>query len=305
MNGMNPRKAVPLLAMIGTLAFTSGGCRSFSTFSIESRPPGHEIVIDGHSDDWAGLTYTIGDGEVSLGFQNDGANLYLCLLTGNEALRKQIMGGGLTIWFDPAGGRNKSFGIRFPVRERARQGTGRRPEEPAVEGGQEPSETSPGPGAAASVLEIIPSEKGAPRRLDLEAAGGIEVSVEPSSGFLVYELKIPLVRSEAVPFAVGASPGGVVGIGFETGKIDRKIGPRPESAGRPGGVDTPPMGGPAGGGMGRGRGGMGPGGGRDMEPDLPKDLKLWAFVRLASSKTGGEARMLSKLTVIGGERYIP
>jgi hypothetical protein len=203
------------------------------------------------------------------------------------------MGGGLTVWFDPAGGRNKSFGIRFPVREKAPKEPGRKTGEPPAEGGLEPTDIPPGPAMTGSVVEIIPSEKGAPRRVGLEAAGGIEVSIEPSSGFLVYELKIPLVRSEAVPLAVGASPGGVVGIGFETGKIDRRIGPRPESVGRPGGVDTPPMGGPAGGGMGRGRGGMGPGGGRDMEPDLPKDLKLWAFVRLASSKTGGGAQMIS------------
>jgi hypothetical protein len=68
MNGRKPKTSVARLALIGALACTTGGCRSFSTFSIESRPPEHAIVVDGHSDDWAGLTYTIGDGEVSLGF---------------------------------------------------------------------------------------------------------------------------------------------------------------------------------------------------------------------------------------------
>jgi hypothetical protein len=284
-----------LIILLSLPALWTIGCRSFSTFSIDSRMPGRDIVIDGRSDDWAGQTYTIGEGEVSLGFMNDGESLYVCLLSGDKAVRSQIMRGGLTVWLDPNGGEKKTFGIRFPVPAADRKPPEGRTQEPPAEGGKENPNAAMIPGADTAELEIIASENGAPRRLALDDAGGIEVAIEPSSGFLVYELKIPLARSEGHPFSVGAAPGGVVGIGFETGKIDRKKDPRGEGDGRPGEGEMPPMRGGIEGGMNRGRGGLGPGMAPRMEPDLPKDLKLWAFVRLAAGKKDGQAQLLSYL----------
>jgi hypothetical protein len=284
-----------LMVLLSLPALGTIGCRSFATFSIDSRAPAGEIVIDGRSDDWAGRTYSIGDGEVSLGCQNDGRNLYICFLTGDRALQRGIMGGGLTVWFDPAGGQKKSLGIRYPLPANRGVAKGRSPEEPPAEAEAEPPETGREPGLGGAI-EVITSEGGLPRKVDLESAGGIEVTIGRSSGFLVYELKIPLGKSEADPFAVGAAPGDVVGIGFETGKIDAKKEPRPEGFDRPGEEGPGSMGGPVGGVVGRGRGGMRPGAGRNYEPMLPKDIKLWAFVRLAVSGVPGQARLLSFLS---------
>jgi hypothetical protein len=296
--GVLPGGSVPAAALLLSLSILgTAGCRSFSTFSVDSRPTDQKIVVDGRSDDWSGKTYVVGDGEVSVGFMNDGEDLYICLLAQNDALREQIMAGGLIVWIDPKGGEKKTLGIKFPL-GRPAKGPRERPrddQKPRDEENEEAPGSDPPPENAPAGLEIVTSEKGAPRGYDPNEAPGIETAIEPSRGFLVYEIKIPLARSESRPYAVGAAPGEVVGIGFETGKIDRGKEPRGEDDDRPGAGGQPPMGGGAMGGGMRGRGGMGPGGGFGMEPNLPAELKIWAFVRLASGGAGKSPEIISLL----------
>ncbi len=277
--------ALILLAALSLAALGTSGCRSFSTFSVDSRPAVPEVVINGSSDDWAGRTYSIGGGEVSLGFMNDGGYLYITLLTGDRAIGRQIMTGGLTVWFDPNGGQKKVSGIRFPIPGIRPEEPGMQLAEPPVEEEEEGTEPEPGPGTGPAEIEIIASEKASPRRMALDDAGGIEAAIGPAGAFFVYELKIPLARSEKSPFAVDAAPGAIVGIGFETGRPSRRAGPRAGGEGRPEGAGTPPGGGQMTGGIRPRQGGLGPGAGPDWQPDLPKDLKLWAFVRLSGGLT--------------------
>lgn len=268
-----------LLAALSLAALGTTGCRSFSTFSVDSRPAVPEVVINGSSDDWAGRTYSIGGGEVSLGFMNDGEYLYITLLTGDRALGRQIMTGGLTVWFDPKGGQKKVSGIRFPIPGIRPEEPGMQLAEPPVEEEEESPEPEPGPGTGSAEIEIIASEKASPRRVALDDAGGIEAAIGPAGAFFVYELKIPLARSERSPVAIDAAPGAVIGIGFETGKSSRRAGPRA------GGAGAPPGGGQMTGGIRPRQGGLGPGAGPDWQPELPKELKLWAFVRLSGGLT--------------------
>jgi hypothetical protein len=270
---MNPiSKKIILLA----LALMLAGCRTFTTFSTESRPLDHQVIVDGKTEDWQGDLFVAEGERIELGFLNDRENLYVCLLTTDNFVRAQILMQGLTVWFDPKGGTNKVFGIKFPVGlppgER-KMPLGDNPEGPDLENL---------PKVPMTEMEIIRSEKEPIQKLNVAEAQGIEVKVVPSSGLIVYELKIPLVKTEQHPIAVGAEPGKTIGIGFETPKFDPSQMPRRRVGGIPGG-GRPPMGG------GAGQEGMG-GYGRGFQ--LPEGLKMWAIVSLAQGQSGRQPELL-------------
>lgn len=247
-------------------------CSTFNTFSTESRPPDHQIIVDGTTDDWRGDLYVVEGERVSLGLLNDRENLYVCLLAEDQVTRAQIMMQGLTVWFDPQGGKKKAFGIKFPL--------GMPPGErtfPSEDNQEGPGFENP-PGVPLTELEIIRSDEETPQKLNISQVKGIEIKAVPSTGLLVYELKIPLIQTEQHPLAVGAEPGKTIGIGFETGKFDpSKM--RRRSGGMPGGGGRPPMGGGSGQG---GRGGMDRFG-RGFQ--MLESLKIWAIVKLAQAQS--------------------
>jgi hypothetical protein len=263
------------------LAWGLTGCSSFRTFTTQSRVPDRQIVVDGRSDDWAGNLFVAKEEGVALGFLNDQEFLYICLRADRIPVRSQIIRSGLTVWFDAKGGNKKALGIKFPI--------GIRPDEwpmPRGEYGEdeeEPDIKKRGE-EGSNELEIIRSDKDEPEKMEVAAVKGIEIKALPSRSGLVYELKIPLVRSDEYPIAVGAGPGATLGIGFETGKFDLNSMRRPGRM--PGTGGMPPMGG------GMMRGGMGRMGGRGAFP-MPEDIKIWATVKLSSGESREPAAVLS------------
>jgi hypothetical protein len=265
-------KKIVLLA----LALGLAGCRTFKTFSTESRPLDHQVIVDGKTEDWGGDLFVAEGERIELGFLNDRENLYVCLLTTDNFVRAQILTQGLTVWFDPKGKTDKVFGIKFPVglpASERKMPLGDNPEGPDLENL---------PKVPMTEMEIIRSEKEPIQKLKIDEAKGIEVKVVPSSGLIVYELKIPLVKTEQHPIAVGAEPGKTIGIGFETPKFDLSQMPRRRMGGIPGG-GRPPMGG------GAGQEGMG-GYGRGFQ--IPEGLKIWAIVSLAQGQSNRQPELL-------------
>lgn len=257
-----------------------GGCSSIKTFEIESRPPEHQIIIDGKADDWAGRLFSVEGQKISLGFLNDRDCLYICLRTGDAAMERQILRSGLTVWIDAKGGRNKVLGIKYPV--------GLRPDEQRMMK-EEETEEAEAPGEVEGNLtdvEIYRQGNPEPEALDIANAEGIEIKAAAGK-ILVYELRVPLVQSGPDSIGVGAAPGGTVGVGFETGKYDMSNLPR-----RPGGMiggtaSQPPVGGYG------SRGGMKPGQLRPNEPEIPENLKIWATVKLSSAGNPEPAKVQS------------
>jgi hypothetical protein len=290
-----------LCALLLVLGLT--GCSSTTTYTTGSLPRVKEIAVDGKTDDWVGALSIIEDGTVSMGYRNDRENLYVCLMVEDELLQGQIMRGGLTVWFDPQGGKMKSLGIRYPVGmgtprgEKGEEPRGEKPEEPRGEPGDRPPAEGY-QGAVMPALEILRSEKGEPQKIEISEAKGIEIMAVPSRGLFVYELKIPLAQTETSLIALGAQPGQTVGIGFEIPKPERGDMPGPPSGGTSGGGGRPPMGGVPGAGGGR-PGGM-PGGvpGGGMMGDLPKGLKVWTLVRLSSGDITQPDKLLSKSKIL-------
>lgn len=252
------------------------GCATFNTFSTESHALTRTITVDGMTDDWPGEMYVVPNERMTAGFQNDGRFLYIALLVEEASQRFQIVSQGLTVWFDPKGGKEKAFGIRYPLGLPPDQRKAARMDH---QGGGLMLPDSPD--GALAELEIVRSPQEPAQRLPVSGAKGLEVKVVPGTGLLVYEMRIPLLADAEHPIAVGAKPGGVVGIGFETDKPDT-----PEMPSGGPGTDAGGHGG-HGGGMG-GHGGMSGGGGgmggRSGMMMLAEPIKVWARVQLAFDK---------------------
>ena len=280
----NLRKTM-LLSALAAVGFSA--CSTFTTFETQSPFRKQAIVIDGKAEDWQGDVYVVENERFLLGFLNDQDYLYMCLLAEDNFTRGQILIQGLTVWFDPKGKKDKAFGIRYPLGgpiklSRSALGEDR--------GGEALDNLAP---QALADLEIVTYEQTKSKdrvpdqeklqKLPVADVKGVEIKVNSSAGRLVYELKIPLVKSEQNPIAVGAQPGQSIGVGFETGKLEQPR--RTEKSPR-----EFPGGGMGGGG---GRSGMGGYGGRG---GMIEGVKVWAILRLSPAVTPQrpEVQSLSK-----------
>lgn len=246
--------------IVAVLLASTAGAPAAKRQRLESHWRDRDIVVDGDNGDWAGpLAAVDAKYPITAAVANDREFLFLVLSTGDAAMRRQIMRQGLIVWFDPAGGDKKHFGIKFPVglalTMAGKGGRGR----PGPDQPDEPSRVDP-----PNRLEVYGPAKDDAHSFVLEAAPGIAVKVGEVAGYFVYELKVPLASTPQTPYAIGGKPGSVIGLGLET--------PKSEAPRRGGGF------GGSGRGMGR-RGGMGDR--RDGEFDRPKPVKAWASVELA------------------------
>jgi len=277
-------------ALAALVIVFSAGCKTFNTYSADSRPVSKPITIDGKTDDWQGDLYVVPNERMSIGFLNDRENLYICLLSSDATIRAQIMTQGFTVWFDPKGGKEKAFGIRYPLGSQGGRQPGQKPGAPPGEM-KEPPTFDPS-AEALGEFEIVKSEKDPVQRLAFSDIKGLEMRVASSTGLIVYEMKIPLAAGADIPVAVGAAPGQAIGIGFETGKPEAPKTPGGAGSGAPGGrggAGRPPAGGEIGGQGDEGgmRGGMG------SRMGMIESLKVWALVQLSAGSAARPAEVLS------------
>jgi hypothetical protein len=237
-----------------------------------------EVIVDGKHDDWLNALMYFEEENVSLGLFNDENFMYICLIAENPVIRNQIMMQGLTLWFDPNGGKEKIFGIQFPISMSEREMQQRRMQESDVQmkprrDEQDSERRRQLPNRQMTEFEILGPGKDERTRMPITESVGINVSIRPSSGMLVYELKVPLQLTDEFPYAIGTHAGSAIGIRLETPKMSRQNMGRGMPGGMPG-VGRGGMGGmPGGGGM---RGG-------GMRFRMPGPLKIRAKIQLASS----------------------
>ncbi|HMC77961.1 MAG TPA: hypothetical protein VKH34_12535 [Vicinamibacterales bacterium] len=256
---------------------------------FESKGLDGAITVDGSFDDWYGHPDPFGADPVAVQFLNDGDFLYVRLTASDAAARRQISRAGMTIWFDPAGGTKKKFGIRYPVVERGEgaqagegrgrggRGRGTRPAPPPVGESGPPTER----------VDILGPGKDDARSLTRDHLAGVNVAIRAGQGTLQYELRVPLASGGDRPYAIGTAPGKTIGVGIETQKMQQPS----SGSGRGGGFGG--GGGGMGGGGGRGRGGGGGGGGGmgrggggagQRGGEQPKPMKAWATVTIGPGR---------------------
>ena len=265
------------LLLVSLLVLSCGGA------SLESKTLDRPITIDGKAEDWRdSLTY-FKDAGVAVGAFNDQKDLYVCVTSWNQEISLEAMNQGLTVWFSPAGAAERRLGIEYPLLqdrlEHDRKGTKEQADPLFSEQATVSHVALRGPGVNDRRILAVPD------------VPGLEVTAAGLNGALVYELRVPLVKSDEHPYAVGAAAGGAVDVRFETTIIQALPVPHgDEGRARDGG-----MGGRGGGGshrgMGSGRGrGMGRGaaGGASNDADtgaslprIPKPMQFTLKLRLA------------------------
>jgi hypothetical protein len=271
------RRLFPYLMIITIMSATSlvgcGGQELTSTWRHR------EVTIDGVDAEWENAVTYVEDKNVAIGLLNDGEYLYICLASIDFQRVQQMIGMGLTVWFDPQGGKEKTFGVNFPLGMQS-SWEDMRPEKMPMS-----RESTPDPWKLREMLEesakemvILGPEKGKSLRMLTHGSQEIAVKLRYSGGKLVYELRVPLVQDPQHPNAIGVGASETIGVGFETAKFDMdmmrdRMRKRMGGDMPPGGQGMPP-GGMRGGGM---RGGRMPGGQR------PERLEYWVKVQLASS----------------------
>ena len=258
----------PLLLMLALQTACMAGCREPE---LTAPALDRKVSIDGDPIEWDGALYSFKDLPAAVGILHDQANLYLCLTSSDRSLRQQVLGRGLSIWFDPEGGKKKFLGIRFPLGAREMGlSVGSRNGEAGVE------RIAWALGDSTATLEILRGDDTV--RMQVAQVSGIELRVALDGEVLTYEAKIPLKPDELHPFAIGAGSGEAIGIGLETPEME----PPPKGEMRRGeGPGGPPHDFPGGRGGGGARGGP-PGGMRGSRegPRRPGPLKFWIRANL-------------------------
>lgn len=279
MKGSRPL-LLPLTAGIVVLAIFLAGCGGQE---VASTWRDREVVIDGVEGEWSKAMYYFDKENVAMGLLNDDEYLYICLAAIDFRQVGQLIRGGLTVWFDPQGGKKKSFGINFPLQMQLDPGNMERKKMPVSMS----PEGTPNPEKLREMLEestkemvILGPGEDERRRMPVSGSREIKAKLDYSGGKLVYELRVPLVRDEQCPDAIGVNAGEIIGLGFETAEMDvEMIRDRMRdrmSGDMPPGDQGMPGGGMRGGGI---RGGRKPGRGR------PEKLELWTKVALATEGT--------------------
>lgn len=275
-----------IVGLFVTLSLTAALDARARRTRLESHWRDRDVVVDGADGEWAGPLVPFDEKQpITAAAVNDGQFLYVVLTTSEPGMRMRMLRQGLIVWFDPAGGDKKHFGIKYPVgvpyedgpgtggRGRRRRGAGQGQDRPRGgddpdSGGQRDRLEPP------NRLEVLGASKDDMRSYTADMAPGIAVKAGETEGSFVYELKVPLARTADIPYAIDAKAGATIGIGLEMPKMEM-----PSREGR---------GGFGGGGIGGGRGGRGGGMGRGSGSGRPggvaraKPLKAWATLQLAA-----------------------
>lgn len=321
----------------------AGGCKR--TVAVNSRWASEKIVVDGQDSEWrAGGLYYIEEANTKIGIRNDAHSMFFCLIFKDEAIQQQILQRGFTLWVCRDKKKDKLWGLRYPVGGEgsgnmggpeglggrgAPNGPGEAPPAGGDGGrGQGDASTAPPGGSGggpegkepgsqsdrfftfSNDFELLSSEDDSGETIRSEdlAAFGIEgkYSQQRESG-LVYEVKIPLNKTEKTPYALVPSKKGGYLIGFLSEKADsQSMGGGMSGGGTDGGMGGGGMGGGMGGmnfsdmgGGGMGGGDMGGGRGGDMGGgDMGRggtngstgasSIELWAKIKLATGPDSGD-----------------
>ena len=247
-----------------------------------------QITIDGLDDgtEWANALHSVAKGELTVGLLNDEKMLYLRLSTGNQAIQRQVLTAGLTVWFDETGGQEQIYGVHFPFPiENRRRGSGRRPA--SGRGGTKGIDLSerrdPFSEISQGEIEIIRPGAHEQSRITADhfSPYGILCHVGSTNDTFVYELRVPLIKDVNSTHGIAVNKPKIIGIGLVAGESEQlrqNAGDR--GGGRGGGRGPGGMGGPPEGGRGGlGQPPQGPPGGDVQEKARP--INQWLKVHLA------------------------
>jgi hypothetical protein len=280
------RSAVLITSVLAVATLTAG-CKPEKVESHWATQPVH---VDGQIAEWGDIPLTyFKDSDVQLGLCNDSKNLYVLFCFYDARRARVIRMGGLTVWLDNSGKKNKVFGLRYtggpPLSELQESGMAGEREETGRQPAGERERFLHRQALISNQLTIIDKERNKTTTVSADGSSGPIVSAGVTQDLYTYEFSIPLQSVENTDWVMVARPGQAMSLGFEWGGMgDRRRMMEDMGGDRAGGGDwgTGPQrdhgggrGGP-GGGWGRG----GPGGGGPPQP--PEKQEVWVSTILAT-----------------------
>jgi hypothetical protein len=266
------------------------GC-SQNTLEMQSNWTPELIEIDGYLYDWTDkpMTY-FKDEEVSLGILNDNENLYVLFCFRNDQWAQLIRMGGVTLWFDNKGEKNKDFGIRYKGGPPPAEIHGDRRVQIENLPGEQRERFKESQGQESQLIII---DKGKHTITIPGGSHGVSVNSSISQGLYIYEFRVPIKDKEKEYHSINTQPGQTIDVGFEWGLSEDEImnmrkeldieGDDMERPPRGSGMQSP-----------NDEGGMEPPAGGDMRPDrgmrpggsrqLVEKKEIWVKVSLATPK---------------------
>jgi uncharacterized membrane protein YgcG len=277
---------LPLMAVVLILLTMVMGCGMEEMYSVWCD---RQITIDGLDEgtEWENALHLVAKGEITVGLLNDKRMLYLRLSTRNQAIQRQVLTAGLTVWFDETGGKEQIYGVHFPLPiQNRRPGLERRPASgrDGVKRMEPPDSPDPFSEISRGDIEITRPGKNEHSMISADHSSpySIRCRVGNTKGALVYELRVPLIRDENSFHGIAVNKPKIIGIGLVTGEDEQ---PRQDmgdrggrgGGGRPGGMG----GGQEGRGGGMGQPPQGPPGDMGGIRETMKPINQWLKVHLA------------------------
>lgn len=202
------------VVLILSLVFIQG-CKK--DMELESHWHQQDIIVDGDAAEWQDLIWFDGH-PVAVGIKNDATDLYLLFSTTDRNTKQTLMRRGFTIWFNAAGKKKKTFGIRYPIGlAKYQQMRSYDPEEWRI---NEQERTQMHISGMLTQMEIMGPGSHARNLTRVENPFGISLALTDTTAALIYELKIPLQSQDGHPYHISAEPGSVIRMGLETGSME-------------------------------------------------------------------------------------
>ena len=206
---MNVRLLYPAIVFLMVFA----NCKSSP--DLESRWRDRDITIDGSAAEWSGLIQYPHEDQFGIGIINDEKYLYLCMVTLDESLGRQIERFGFTAWFTATGSNGKRLGVHFPVGLTAGSFKGA-----GMRGQQEGEEQARRQQLEASLqnIELIgPAQHDSLfMKTRIAETFGIVARIQATPQNFVYELKIPLHADSLNKYALDIGNNGIIRAHVET-----------------------------------------------------------------------------------------
>ena len=110
--------------MKSTLTFFAFACWVIFTpgCAHQLAPVGHyqstPVIADGNLDEWElPLRFSNSEHTFQYSVTNDKKNIYICIISDNQATQLRMLRSGINIYFDPKGEKNKNISLEFPVKK--------------------------------------------------------------------------------------------------------------------------------------------------------------------------------------------
>jgi hypothetical protein len=247
---------------------------------VESKWAAQPLTIDGLGDDWEGVVFiTEKKVKVDYAVRNDAQNMYVLFIFKDKKYLSTVNFTGITLYYSTEGKKKKDHAFNFAQRKVG-------PDELIAyleSRGEVLSEEQKQSIKAKPAYNIFMTDRVGKKDEEIsekfQAAGaqrpGFKMSRKGSE--LIYEFRVPLIKSETSPRGMGVDPGQTIKIGFEWGGMTKALAERLKNQG--GGISQE---GRAGGTIDSRRttGGAPSGASRRM----PKKYDFWFDVKLAANQ---------------------